>query len=205
VKAGNVDGLAYDPITRRLFVSDESGGKDTVIDTATNRVVARIDLGGQAGNTVYDPASGHIFVAVQTRNMIAEIDPAGNRVIRSYPIPGCNYGHGLIVSRGTAYVACQANARLVRLDLVHGNATGAQIGSDPDVLALDERTQRLYVAAESGVVSVFDVSDSRLTKLGEGFYADNAHVVAVDPLSHHLFFPLRNVNGHPVLRIAAPL
>src|SRR5207245_8586188 len=48
------DGIAYAPEERRVFVSDESGRRDFVIDAATNSVVAQIELGGEAGNTQYD-------------------------------------------------------------------------------------------------------------------------------------------------------
>src|SRR5437879_3204530 len=50
----------------RLFVSDEAGGTDTVIDVRANRVVQEIALGGDAGNTEYDSVSYRVFVAVQT-------------------------------------------------------------------------------------------------------------------------------------------
>jgi DNA-binding beta-propeller fold protein YncE len=43
------DGLAYDPVERHVFVSDESGGVETVID-AHGRRIATIPLGGGAGN-----------------------------------------------------------------------------------------------------------------------------------------------------------
>lgn len=206
VRAGDVDGLAYDPRTKHVFVSDESGGKDNVIDTRSNRVIARVELGGEAGNTVYDRVSGHIFVAVQTRNEIAEIDPLTNQIVRRYPVPGCVRGHGLIVDAAShaAFVACQINARLVRVDLRTGRAASAGIGLAPDVLALDDGLRRLYVASESGIVSVFDLGAGHFTKIGQGFFALNAHVVAVDQRTHEVFFPLRDLTGRPVLRIAAP-
>jgi DNA-binding beta-propeller fold protein YncE len=206
VAAGNVDGLAFDPRTRRVYVSDESGGKDTVIDTRSNTVVARIDLGGEAGNTVYDPTSGHIFVAVQTRNDVAEIDPSTDRIVRRYAVPGCAHGHGLFIDPDVrvAYVACQGNATLVRLDLSSGRGESQGIGIGPDVLALDRGLHRLYVASESGIVSIFDVTGGHFKKLAQGFYAPNAHVVGVDQRTHHVFFPLRDINGRPILRIAAP-
>src|SRR6266550_2352142 len=47
------DGIAYAPTERRVFVSDESGRRDFVID-ATYAVVAQVELGGEAGNTQYD-------------------------------------------------------------------------------------------------------------------------------------------------------
>jgi DNA-binding beta-propeller fold protein YncE len=205
IPAGDVDGLAYDPRTKYVFVSDESGGKDTVVDTRSNRVIARVELGGEAGNTVYDRGSGHIFVAVQTRNDIAEIDPVTQQIVRRYRVPGCLRGHGLIVDAASrmAFVACQINAQLVRVDLRTGRAVSAGIGLAPDVLALDDALHRLYVASESGIVSVFDVG-ATFTKLGQAFFAPDAHVVAVDQHTHEVFFPLRDVTGRPVLRIATP-
>lgn len=46
------DGLAYSPATKRIFVSDEHGGVDAVVDTETNKLLTNIPLGGGAGNTV---------------------------------------------------------------------------------------------------------------------------------------------------------
>jgi DNA-binding beta-propeller fold protein YncE len=57
-KAGPIhypDGLAYAPGVKRVFVSDEHGNADAVIDATTNALVKTIPLGGNAGNTVYDP------------------------------------------------------------------------------------------------------------------------------------------------------
>jgi DNA-binding beta-propeller fold protein YncE len=46
------DGLAYAPGPKRVFVSDEHGKADAVIDASNNRVLTSIPLGGEAGNTV---------------------------------------------------------------------------------------------------------------------------------------------------------
>ena len=53
---GFPDGLAYAPEARRIFVSDEAGGGELVINGVTDRIVARIPLGGEAGNTKLTPA-----------------------------------------------------------------------------------------------------------------------------------------------------
>ena len=50
-------GLAFSPETKKHYVSDESGEVETVIDTATNKKLRSILLGGEAGNTQYDPVS----------------------------------------------------------------------------------------------------------------------------------------------------
>ena len=67
------DGLAYAPPAKRVFVSDEHGGVDAVIDAVTNKLVANIPLGGGAGNPVYDNGSGHILVAVHGVNELVSI------------------------------------------------------------------------------------------------------------------------------------
>jgi DNA-binding beta-propeller fold protein YncE len=61
------DGLAYSPATKRVFVSDEHGGVDAVIDTQSNRLLTNIPLRGGAGNTVYDSgAEAEVNVAART-------------------------------------------------------------------------------------------------------------------------------------------
>lgn len=67
--------MAYVPDLHKLYVSDEHGATDTVIDVRKNQRVATIPLGGEVGNTQYDPVSKHIFANVQTRRQLVEIDP----------------------------------------------------------------------------------------------------------------------------------
>lgn len=201
------DGLAYDPIERHVFVSDESGGVETVLN-AGGRRIATISLGGEAGNVQYDSGSGRVLADVQTRNDIAVIDPRTNRIVRRVALPGCSHDHGLLVdaSRRLAFVACDGNAKLLTLDLRRMKVVGtASVGGSPDVLAFDSSLRRLYVAAESGEVAVFTEHAHGLTKLGQAEVAPYAHTVAVDPRTHLVYFPLqRGSNGRPQLLIMAP-
>ena len=201
------DGLVYDPVERHVFVSDESGGVETVID-ARGRRIATIPLGGGAGNVQYDAGSGRILVAVQTRGEVAIIDPRSNRIVRRVALEGCASPHGLLVdsTRRLAFVACEANARLVTLDLRSMRVTGnAGVGDTPDVLAFDGSLHRLYVSAESGVVAVFAEHAHSLTKLGQAMLAPHAHTVAVDPRTHLVYFPLESGStGRPQLLIMKP-
>jgi len=201
------DGLAYDPVERHVFISDESGGVETVIN-ASGRRIATISLGGDAGNVQYDAGSGRIFVDVQTRGDVAIIDPQSNRIVRRIPLDGCENPHGLLVdsSRRLAFIACDANARLLTLDLRSMTVTGsAGVGDTPDVLAFDSSLHRLYVSAESGVVAVFAEHAHSLTKLGQAMLAPHAHTVAVDARTHLVYFPLESGStGRPQLLIMAP-
>ncbi len=201
------DGLAWDPVERHVFVSDESGGVETVLDMKGRRI-ATIPLGGEAGNVQYDAGSGRILVDVQTRNDVAVIDPRSNRIVRRIPLPGCSSNHSLLVdsTRRLAFVACTGNAMLLTLDLRTMKVTGfATVGQAPDVLAFDPSLRRLYVSAESGEVAVFAETKHGLRKLGQAFLAPSAHTVAVDPRTHLVYFPLESgSNGKPQLLVMRP-
>jgi DNA-binding beta-propeller fold protein YncE len=201
------DGIAYDPIHQKVFVSDESGEAEMAIDARANRRVAMIPMGGEVGNTQYDPASHLIFANVQTRNDLVAIDPRANRIASRYHLSGGRAPHGLYIDapHRLAFAACQDDARLLVIDMHTMGVTSVQpIGRDPDVLAFDPALQRLYVACESGVVSVLDERGGTLVKRGDLMVAREAHTVSVDPQTHFVYLPLQNVGGRPVLRIMAP-
>jgi DNA-binding beta-propeller fold protein YncE len=125
-----------------------------------------------------------MLVDVQTCNELAVIDPATLAVTRRVPLPGCDHDHGLTLdpAHRLAFVACDANATLLTVDLDSWQVLDSnRVGDDPDVLAFDAPASRLYVAAESGWLTVLDEHDRRLTVAGRAHLADGAHVVAVDP------------------------
>src|SRR6266404_6545430 len=201
------DGVAYASKEGKIYVTDLHGSADTVIDAKTNQRLTTIPLGGGAGNSQYDAVSDRIFVTVDGREELAEIDPSSDQIAARYPLTGCKGSHGLLIDseHRLAFAACEENAKLVVFDLESKKATATlSVGSDPDVLAFDSGLHRLYVSAESGNITIFDERDKSLVKIGEGFFAANAHSVAVDSRAHRVYFPLQNVGGKPVLRIALP-
>jgi DNA-binding beta-propeller fold protein YncE len=201
------DGLAYDPVQRHVFISDESGGVETVIATSGHRI-ATISLGGDAGNVQFDAATDRVLADVQTRNEIAVIDPRSNRIVKRIHVPNCNNDHGLLIDspHRIAFVACDGNAKLLTLNLRTMSFTGTfNVGSSPDVLAFDAGKRRLYVSAESGVVAVFAETATSAKALGTSFLATEAHTVAVDPATHLVYFPLQvGSNDQPQLLIMRP-
>jgi DNA-binding beta-propeller fold protein YncE len=201
------DGIAYAPGPQRIFVSDEHGNVDAVIDTKTNLLVASIPLGGGAGNTVYDSGSGHILVAVHEKNEVVAIDPATMQIIGRYPMAGIQSPHGIALDQSgrLAFVAGEENHMLAVVDLNTMKVLATHpVGEDPDVLAFDPGLKKLYVSAESGNVFVFREDGKNLVHEGD-MSIPHAHTVCVDPNTHLVYFPLENINGHPLLRIMEPI
>ncbi|OUS97646.1 YncE family protein [Rhodococcus sp. NCIMB 12038] len=197
------DGIAYDPKRGTVWTTNESGGSETVLDAVTAAVRGTVDLGGDVGNVAYDRVADQMLVAVQGRDDLAAIDPQTLTITRRLPMPGCRGAHGLALDSVArlAFVACEDNATLITVDLDGWQPTGAaSVGAGPDVLAYDQGAHRLYVAAESGNLTVFDQQDRRLAGIGSGRLADNAHVVTVDPGTHHSYFPVPSgADGRPAL------
>jgi YVTN family beta-propeller protein len=201
------DGIAYAPSPKRVFVSDEHGDADAVIDTTTNKLIATIPLGGGAGNTVYDSGSGHIMVAVHEKNELVAIDPATAKIIGRYPLQGVQSPHGIALDPANrlAFVAGEENHKLAVVDLTTMKVLSVhEVGEDPDVLAFDPGLKQLYVSAESGNIAVFRENGKSLTLIGK-LFLPHGHTVSVDPETHLAYFPLQNLDGHPVLRIMAPV
>lgn len=204
-RVGNVgfpDGIAYAPDQHKVYVSDESGGGELVIDARSNRTTT-VPLDGEAGNTVFDPGSRCILVNVQTRNEVYVIDPRNDRILGRFPLQGAERPHGMAidVARRRAFVANERDGRVLMVDLRRMRVLDSeQAGNAPDVLAYDPGWRRLYVASESGVVSVFTATLSALAHEGD-VTMPHAHSVAVDPRTHLVYFPLQDVGGHPVLRV----
>ena len=202
------DGIAYDPDDGKVYVSNELGQSNTVIDVQTNQSVATINLGGEVGNTQYDLASNRIFAAVQTRNQLVTVNPKTQQVVGRHDVPGCDHPHGLFINSAhrMAYVACEDNATLVALSLTNMQVSSTHsVGSRPDVLAFDRDWQRLYVAAESGIISIFQQQGETLVKLEDIFVAPKAHTVAVNQQTHNIYLPRERVGNQPVLRILEAL
>jgi DNA-binding beta-propeller fold protein YncE len=200
------DGLAYVPSTQQVWVSDEDGGAEIVLDAWTGQQVATVPLGGEAGNVRYDPADDRVLVDVQTANQIAVIDPHTKTITARASVPDCAHDHGLLLDGGRAFVACDGNNKVIALALPALIELGTlDVGDRPDVLAADPGRQLLYVAAESGDVTTVDLRPPAGRVTGRAHLADNAHVVAVDPTTSRVYFPVPNTGaGHPGLLITTP-
>ncbi len=120
------DGLAYDPRRGAVWTTNETGGSETAIDAATGAVRGTVALDAEVGNVVYDPGGDRMLVAVQGRDELAVIDPGTLAFTQRIPLPGCQHDHGLVVDpqNRLAFIACDANAILLTVDLTTGQAVG---------------------------------------------------------------------------------
>lgn len=200
------DGMVYVPSLKKLYVADKRGAV-VVIDAISNQVVAIISLKGEVGNVGYDFMSNRILVNLRSQGALAEIDPAKDIVVATHSLKGAQENHGLLIASDArlAFIACEGNAALLTLDLDSMQVLSSHpVAAEPDTMAFDPGLGLLYVASESGVLTIFQVEGKTVTKTGNVLVAARAHSVSAAPDSHLIFLPIENVERHPVLRVMAP-
>ena len=183
--------------------------------------VAQLSLPGDSSRFDYeslDPQRGLLFIAHLGASQLIEVDVRARRVTRTIAsiagvhgvlvvpgLPGCDHDHGLALDPPDrlAFVACDGNAALLTVDLTAWTVTGSEgVGNDPDVLSYDPAARRLFVAAESGWVTVLHLDRDTLHVLGRDHLADGAHVMATDPNSGVTYLPIpHGADGRPALLI----
>jgi DNA-binding beta-propeller fold protein YncE len=122
-------------------------------------------------------------------------------------LSGGEHPHGFYIDdqNGKAYIACEGDYKLLVFDMKNHSVENVfPVAGGPDVLAFDRGLQLLYVACESGTASLFRYSGGKLEKVGNVNVGPNSHSVSVDSETHRAYFPLKNVNGSPILRIMIP-
>jgi DNA-binding beta-propeller fold protein YncE len=205
------DGDGWDPDDKILGVSDQGDGALSLIANSGMGTRTAVPLGTETGNVVYDPTRKQFWITVvrsSPPDQLVEVEPTSATVTTRIDLPGCDGAHGLRLhpDGNSAFIACENNDMLARVDLggAHAVSLGAT-GAGPDVLSLDPGLGWLYVAAESGDLTVFDIAQPGVALVGHDHPGASSHTVAADPATHRVFFPLpKGSNGTPVLRIMKP-
>lgn len=206
------DGIAWDPAHKIVGVSDQGDGSASFIASSGLGTRSRVALGRTTGNIVFDPQRSVFWITVEEAvppDRLVAINPVTATIETKIALPGCKSAHGLVVEPDGrhAVIACEGNSKVLRVDLVTEShpSDGSASGEDPDVMAIDPGLGWLYVAAESGDLTVFDLGKPGLVRVDREHPGDGSHSVAVDPAAHHVFFPLaKGPKGTPALRIMRP-
>jgi DNA-binding beta-propeller fold protein YncE len=205
------DGVGWDPDHQVVGVSDQRDGAISLIPDGGNGQRVQVPLGVETGNVVYDAGRGWFWITVvmsSPPDQLIAIDPTSAAMMKCLPLPGCEGAHGLRIHPDgqSAFIACENNDMLARVNLEGDHAVSiGSTGAGPDVLSIDPGLGWLYVAAESGDLTVFDITKPGVSLVGHDSPGPNSHSVAADPATHRTFFPIaQGPNGTPVMRIFRP-
>ena len=138
------DGIAITPDGREVFVSSSDSGTVKVLDTASDTVVASIDVGGKPAGLTITPDGILLVAAVGGADQVVIIDVSQNAVVHRVAVGQAH--SSCITSDGQyAYVGSQVSASpaIVKIDLDdEGPAQTFPVDKSPRALACE--ADRIY-------------------------------------------------------------
>src|SRR5439155_13852234 len=147
------DGSAYAAPFHKLYVSDERGKAEAVVDVTKDEIVKTLHFESETGMPQYDPVARKVYVNLQDQDIFAVIDPATDTVVGRYPVGKCKGNHGMALDpeHHRAFLACEGNELMAVFDLDKKSAIAfLPLPGGPDVIKFDPGLRRIYVACYSG-------------------------------------------------------
>src|SRR6266566_5012756 len=199
------DGSTYAAPFHKLYVSDERGKAEAVVDVGTDNIVKTLHFESETGMPQYDPVARKIYLNLQDQNLFVIIDPATDEILGRYAVGRCQGNHGMTLDaeHHRAFLVCEGNDLMTAFDLdKHRPIASISIPSGGDVIKFDAGLKRIYVACYSGAISVIQEDDpDHYRKLEDFAVEKKVHSLAVDANTHRVYAPEQEENGRPVSRL----
>ncbi len=182
VDVGDPNEMAVSPDGTRLYVTNAglfSGNTVTVIDTASNSVVATITVGNNPREVVVSPDGGTAYVANAGDGTVSVIDTTTNTVTTTISVGVVPDGLAVSPDGDTLYVT-QNDGTVSVIDTTDNNSvTTIAVGQNSHNLAVSPDGGTVYVTnTDDDTVSVIDLGTNSVTTIAVG---DDPLGIAVTP------------------------
>jgi YVTN family beta-propeller protein len=195
-------GVAVNPRTDMVYVSNQGSNSVSVIDGRTDRVVATVGVGARPLGVGVAPAKDLIYVANggdgKSRGTVSVIDGHTNRVVGTVPVGYGPSGIGVNTISSTVYVGNEGGAGPSTyysgtVSVIRGTQALATVNLDatPAGIAVDQATNDVYVANSveevggSADVGVINASNRLVAQIP--LQSPDPNGVAVDAARHGVF------------------
>ena len=157
-------GVAVNPTTSRIYVANNGNSTVSVIDGATNTVMATV-AGVPSPSVAVNPATNRIYVINLLGPNVQVIDGATNTVVATAPVGINPYGIAVNPTTNRIYVANRGSNDVSVIDGATNTVVATvAVGLEPCGVAVNTSTNRIYVSNLSGNnVSVIDGATNTVT------------------------------------------
>jgi DNA-binding beta-propeller fold protein YncE len=186
----DADAIAMDPVTGHVFVMHGDPRKMTVVDPASDAIVASVDAGEKLEYAAPD-GKGFVYVSGAEKRDLLKVDTRTNAIVARWPTPDCASPHGMAVDPvgHRAFMGC-VNAQLMVVDTRTGKVIAKlPIGRGSDAVAFDPKRKRVFSSnGVDGTITVYQqVTPDRYEALEPVVTAITGRTMSVDPQSGRLF------------------
>ncbi|WP_130617827.1 YncE family protein [Dyella amyloliquefaciens] len=184
------DAILYDPASKHVFTFNGKGHSFSVIDPASNKVIATVALAGKPEFAASDEA-GHVFVNIEDRAELVKIDSMTNKVAASWKLGTCESPSGLAIdnTHHRLFSVCD-NQQMAVVDAQSGKVVASvAIGEGPDAVVFDEGTATVFSSnGESGNITAVHQDDADHYRVAQTIATQpSARTLALDPKLHRLY------------------
>ncbi len=186
----NPDGMVIEMTTGHLFVFNGKGRTLSVVDLASETVVATLPLPGKPEFPAID-GRGHVFVNIEDTHQVLKISADENRVVSTWTLAGCESPTGMTIDseHGRLFSVCD-NAKMPVLDTGTGKLVAMPgIGTGPDAVVYDAARGLLFSSnGDAGTVSIVKQSSPDEYRVFQTLKtAPKARTLALDPANGDVY------------------
>ncbi|MDD2898239.1 MAG: Ig-like domain-containing protein [Desulfuromonadaceae bacterium] len=183
----------------RAYVANNGSKTLSVIDTASNSVVATVDVGIGPQGVAINANANRVYMANSGSNTVSVVDTSINAVVATIDIGSRPMGIDVNPSTNRAYVVNSYSNTLSVIDTINNRVvTTINVGLGPQAIALNRSTNLAYVTNSTGnSVSVIDTANNSLVAtipVGTG-----PQGVVVLPASNRAYVANSNSNSISVI------
>jgi YVTN family beta-propeller protein len=141
-----------------------SKGTVSVIDTATDTVIATVNVGEQPVGVAVNPQGTRVYVANLDNHNISVIDTAINTVIATVNVGNTPSGVAVNPQGTKVYVTNNGDNTVSVIDTATNNVTDTvSVGNLPQGVAVNPDGTKVYVTNLEGTVSAIDTNTDTVT------------------------------------------
>lgn len=156
----NPDGILFEPATQTVWAFNGRSSDATVIDAATQKVVATIKLSGKPEFPQAD-GNGTVFVNIETKNSIVRLDAKTLAQTAEWPLKGCESPSGMAMDteHRRLYSVCDGKV-MTAMDADSGKMLKLiPIGDGPDAAGYDAKNQLAFSSNGDGTLTVVNTKN----------------------------------------------
>jgi YVTN family beta-propeller protein len=156
----NPDAIIYEPVTNTVWAFNGRSKDASVIDAATNKVVATIPLPGKPEFAQVD-GQGYLYDNIEDKNVIVKLDAKAKSVAATWPI-SCDSPSGLAIDTdGHRLFSVCDGKKMAVTDYTSGKQLAtATIGDGPDAAGYNAKAKLAFASCGEGVLSVVNAADA---------------------------------------------
>ncbi|HEX8812965.1 MAG TPA: YncE family protein, partial [Terracidiphilus sp.] len=158
----------------------------TVIDTATQKVVATVALPGKPEFPAAD-GKGFVYDNIEDKSQIVKLDAKTKTLTATWPA-GCEEPSGLAIDTAGGRLFAVCDKKMSVVDTTTGKVLGTpEIGDGPDAANYSPKQKVAFASCGDGTLHVIDASNSAYKSLQALPTAKRARTMTYDPATDRAY------------------